>query len=228
VGTMTRSVIVGGRDSTIAVDDSVVLGRNCHVTTSTGIFVNADTVRRLKHGVGLAEVPQNTGTIALQAEDMIYAFSNIDMRATFNVVNTSDRREKADIEPLELGLDAVLQMKPRQFYYVVDEGKLLKFPKTLGFVAQELEEVHPGLVIRESNRRKLIDYRKRVHDLEDKTPTSDELFSVDTPEEQEKFRLAYSTLIPVLAQAIKDQNVLITQLQSRVSELERFHIHADL
>lgn len=225
VGTVTRSVILGGRDSTIASDDSMAIGRNCQITESTNIFLNADTTRRLKNGATAnIDVPQNTGIIALQAEDQIYAFSNINFNATYNTVNLSDMKAKTDIEPLSLGLKDVLKMKPREFYYKVDEGKYLGHPKSVGFVAQELEEVDAGLVLRESNRRKKIEYRKRVQHLDDKTPLPEELFSTDVPEEEEQFGLVYSNLIPVLTQAIQDQNVEIEALKKRVTTLEGFHL----
>ena len=55
------------------------------------------------------------------------------------VANSSDRRSKENISPLENVLDKVLQLSPSRYDYKEDYGN----KNQIGFIAQEVEEVLP-------------------------------------------------------------------------------------
>jgi hypothetical protein len=54
--------------------------------------------------------------------------------------DASDRALKDNIEDLEYGLDEILRLRPRSFNYIIDDSE------SIGFVAQEVEEVIPEVV----------------------------------------------------------------------------------
>lgn len=225
VAVIANSGILGGRDSTIGASNSMIVGRDAMISQDDQIFINADPTRKLQNGAALnMQVPlDGLGHIALQAEGEIYVFSDINM--TMHAVNnTSDRKQKEDIEPLELGLKEVLQMEPKEFYFTQENYHQLGEPKRVGFVAQDMEKINPRFAIRESNKTKKLLYKKRVAQLEDKTPLPEEKFSYTVPDEEERFTMDYISLIPVLTNAIKQQHGLITSLQDRVATLESYHI----
>jgi len=58
-------------------------------------------------------------------------------------INTSDKKLKTNITPLESVLSRVLQLKPKWYNYIDNKPGM---PKTLGFIAQEVEEYFPNLI----------------------------------------------------------------------------------
>ena len=156
----------------------------------------------------------------MDATNDIFVYCDINFSGGTGVVVPSDQKKKEDIVDLSLGLTDVLQLTPREFYFKDRNYSVLGEPKKTGFVAQELEAVHPRLVLRESNRQRKVAYLKRVADLEDKTPLPEELYNMDTLDSEEEFGVDYASFIPILTQAIKDQHVLIVDLQERVAALE--------
>ncbi len=121
-----------------------------------------------------------------------------DVYATNGTINTSDRRDKTNIQTLNYGLEDVMKLRPVSFQW-----KNAPYPQTkLGLVAQDLLEVVPEVV--------------KTHDWE----------SGESPEEAKVVELDhlgvyYSDLIPVLIKAIQDQQVLIDAQNKRIEALEK-------
>ncbi len=123
--------------------------------------------------------------------------------------NVSDKRLKKNIVTIGGALDKV--MKLRGVEYNFDDTN---FPgidldtktKQIGFIAQEVEEIFPELV-REAN----ITSSKEADraGMKDQKPT----YKVKT--------LSYTDLIPVLTEAIKEQQKTIESLESRIAILEQ-------
>jgi hypothetical protein len=68
---------------------------------------------------------------------------------TINATNTtisaiSDARLKENVQDIDVGLDAILALKPRKFDWKAGKGKDIKGDR--GFIAQEFEQVFPQLV----------------------------------------------------------------------------------
>jgi hypothetical protein len=103
----------------------------------------------------------------------------------------SDRRIKHDIEDLNYGLEAVMQMQPRRYKF--NEGG----DESIGFIAQELKEVVPEAVTGEE------------------TPYSED----DTPQERAKKTMGVSkdTLIPVLVKAIQELTAKVASLEAQLN-----------
>ena len=113
-------------------------------------------------------------------------------------INTSDARLKKDIEPIAEGLPLIQQLNPVSFKWKAnqDQGR-----SHTGFIAQELQEVVPHLVI---------DHEWR------EVPDSDQREWVET----EHLGVNYAELIPILTKAIQEQQEMIEALQEEVSELK--------
>lgn len=99
------------------------------------------------------------------------------------VVHSSDRRLKHDIETLPYGLNEVLQLAPKQYYW---KNRGEQTHKSLGLIAQEVQPIISEL----------------VHTANDDNNT----LSVN-----------YTELIPVLINAIQEQQEIINSLQTTVN-----------
>jgi hypothetical protein len=103
----------------------------------------------------------------------------------------SDQRYKENIRDLDVGLDAILALKPRKFDWKAGQGKDIKDDR--GFIAQEFEQVFPDLVD------------------EWKDPA---------PEGEEPYKSVRQDLIPVLVKAMQEQQAMIEELKAKVAQLE--------
>ena len=101
----------------------------------------------------------------------------------------SDQRHKENIQDLDVGLDAIMSLKPRKFDWKAGKGKDIKNDR--GFIAQEFEQVFPDLID------------------EWKDPA---------PEGEEPYKSVRQDLIPVLVKAIQEQQELITAQQTALQE----------
>ncbi len=61
--------------------------------------------------------------------------------------NSSSRRFKKDIKPMEKTSESILALKPVTFHYKTDSKRTPQF----GLVAEEVAKVNPGLVVRDKN-----------------------------------------------------------------------------
>ena len=114
----------------------------------------------------------------------------------------SDVRLKRNIAPLTGALDRVKQLRGVSFDWDVAENPRLKLSagRKIGFVAQEVASVLPDVVS---------EVRFRFRD-EDGNVVSDDTYS----------GIAYSQLIPVLIEAIKEQQAIIDSQKTRIDRIE--------
>jgi len=103
----------------------------------------------------------------------------------------SDQRFKENVQDLDVGLNAVMALKPRKFDWKAGKGKDIKGDR--GFIAQEFEQVFPELID------------------EWKDPA---------PEGEEPYKAVRADLIPVLVKAIQEQQAMIETLKAKVAALE--------
>jgi hypothetical protein len=119
-----------------------------------------------------------------------------DLYATNGTVNTSDRRLKKDIEPIPYGLNEVMAMKPVRFNWIDNkQGK-----GKLGLIAQDLLPLVNEVV--------------KTHNWE----ASEEDESQGALVEIKNLGVYYSDLIPVLIQAIQDQQSVIKNLETELDD----------
>ena len=103
----------------------------------------------------------------------------------------SDQRLKENVQDLDVGLDAVMALKPRKFDWKEGKGKDIKGDR--GWIAQEVEQVFPDM----------------IDDWKD-----------ESPEGEDPYKSVRADLIPVLVKAIQEQQAIIQTLTDRITVLE--------
>jgi len=123
----------------------------------------------------------------------------------------SDRRLKRDIEPIKSAVGIVKQLTPVSYYYDTDrypEMGLDENRLSYGFIAQDLEQVLPELV-KEKNL----------------VLNSNRLMSADELSKERKtdlFKVVnYTLMIPLLTQAVKEQQEIIEGQNEKIDRLEK-------
>jgi hypothetical protein len=100
----------------------------CRINGTTQFYVYLNTLYTRTHA------PQSDNTYDLGGS----GFRWDDIYATNSVIQTSDMREKRDVQPSDLGLDFVLGLRPVSYRRV--DGKRNHY----GFIAQEVESLLQG------------------------------------------------------------------------------------
>jgi hypothetical protein len=122
----------------------------------------------------------------------------------------SDKRIKRNITPINGALDIVNRIEPVSYKYDTERYPKLGMDEdrlTYGFIAQDLETVLPELV----KEKNLI--------TNSNEPQSADSQSV---QESEKFKVVnYTLMIPILTQAIKEQQTIIETQNKRIEALEK-------
>jgi len=101
------------------------------------------------------------------------------------LAHSSDRRLKKDISELNYGLNEVLQLQPKQYFW---KNRTEQKQKSLGLIAQDVQDIISNI----------------VHKADD---------------EQKTLSVSYTELIPVLINAIKEQQKIIDNQNSNYSNL---------
>jgi hypothetical protein len=168
VGTDNSSGTAGAGFKTLSGRPVVVNAASANTTTVYEAYSTGASAYRFYVGMG--------GTI--------YATST-------TITAISDQRLKENIQDIDVGLNAVMALKPRKFDWKEGKGKDKKGDR--GWIAQEFEQVFPDMI----------------------TTWKDE-----PPEGEEPYKAVNADLIPVLVKAIQEQQALITSLTARVAALE--------
>lgn len=121
-----------------------------------------------------------------------------DVYATNGTINTSDRRDKENIEPISYGLTEVMLLNPVSFSWKDDPAQKPK----LGLIAQELQTIVPEVV-------KSMDFK------------IDEETEEQIPVELDRLGVYYSDLIPVLIKGMQEQQEIIDSQNARIEALEK-------
>lgn len=123
--------------------------------------------------------------------------------------NVSDARIKKDVQTIPNALQKVLQLRGVEYYFDKTNYPMLNVCEThkqIGFVAQEVEAIMPEL-IREANIRAS---GGQPQSADTKTAASSYLLKT----------FSYSSIVPVLVEALKEQQQIINDLKTRVEKLE--------
>jgi hypothetical protein len=102
----------------------------------------------------------------------------------------SDQRLKENVRDLDVGIDAIMALKPRKFDWKAGKGKDIKDDR--GFIAQEFEQVFPDLV---------------------------DAWKDPAPEGEEPYKSVRADLIPILVKAIQELKAQNDELKARVDAL---------
>lgn len=130
-----------------------------------------------------------------------------DVYVAGTITSTSDASKKTNIEKLEGGLDIITQLKPKTYDYKTAENPQLPTEKQYGFIAQELAQVMPDLV-------------KEVSTFNEFDEV-DEEGNVREPEVSGSIQTVnYMALIPVLVEAVQEQQATIEAQQEQIRQLQ--------
>lgn len=167
----------------------VVIGTANQYGTSP---LTVDTVR-IGSGNWAQIVNYNVGTpygsYGVYSYGAVYAFYGNGPIYGGSFLYTSDARFKHNVKNLDLGLIALMKMRPVSFTWNEDAPDIGSRNKDdIGFIAQEIETVYPA--------------------------------AVHTDPKTGYKTLDYPKLIPILAQAIQDQQKEIESLTARIEALE--------
>jgi hypothetical protein len=103
----------------------------------------------------------------------------------------SDARLKENIQDIDVGLNAVMALKPRKFDWKEGKGKNKKGDR--GWIAQEFEQVFPEMI---------------------------DTWKDPAPEGEEPYKAVNADLIPVLVKAIQELNAKVETQQKQIDELK--------
>ena len=122
-----------------------------------------------------------------------------------NLTGPSDARLKQNVQPVRNALELVNQLNAKTYEFKTEEYDFMHLPKggQFGFIAQELEQVLPELV------------QQAIH------PASDPLLEEENQHDEVAFKsVNYLSLIPVLAEAIKEQSAIFDEKEAAITTLQ--------
>jgi len=120
--------------------------------------------------------------------------------ATNGTINTSDAREKENIEALNYGLRELMQLRPVSYTW----KKNPEWGKKIGFIAQEVQPI-----LKEVVQKGSLPEKEKVLDDQGKPVNPD----------NDRLGIYYSDIIPVTVKAIQEQQQQIEQQQKIIEEL---------
>jgi len=122
----------------------------------------------------------------------------------------SDRKLKKDINPITEALKIIKKIEPVSYFYDTDKYSKMGFDVnrlSYGFVAQDLEEVLPELI---KDKNLVIN------------SNTEKSANMASERQTESFKVVnYTLLIPILTQAIKEQQQLIETQNNKIKTLEK-------
>jgi hypothetical protein len=143
--------------------------------------------------VGAANSTQKNFTVYSSTDSgykFFVTYAGVVNAVTTTISGISDQRLKENIVDLDVGLNAVMALKPRKFDW--KEGKGANTKNARGFIAQEFETVFPDLI--------------------------DE-WADPAPKGELPYKSVRVDLIPVLVKAIQEQQALITAQAETINAL---------
>lgn len=185
---------------------------NLHVTngTASGTKVFMGSVEYMIDGVNEFQISHRFSPITGLSPNVGSATNRWSaIYAVNGTINTSDEKEKRDIQNLKYGLNEVMQLNPVQFKWKEEKVGSFTVPENkkeqkLGFMAQELQKVLPEVV--------------ETHQWKELEEQPGKLVEVEMP----ILGVSYSEIIPVVINSIQEQNDFIVQMQEKIKILEKF------
>ena len=165
--------------------------------TNYGVYGKADgATPSLNFGVfGISLDPQGFGV-----------YANGDLGCSGQLFQSSDRKLKTNVSKLSDASSILRQLKPVEYDYkekYTEKGLNLPKGHQFGFIAQDLQKVLPNIV-----------KDTRIHLNPDREKGEENEF-------EEFLGVNYISIIPILTQALKEQDDRILQLEKKILELEK-------
>ncbi len=142
-----------------------------------------------------------------------YFIGNVYVSGT--VISTSDRHAKEDVKQLDNALALVNQIEGKTYRFKNDAERGLPTGQQYGFIAQELEQIVPELVEEVKAPGTPVD-----DELTEEEIAEGEVDEIKTTAETTFKSVNYIGMIPILVEAIKEQQELIEQQQVEIEALK--------
>jgi hypothetical protein len=161
-------------------------------TTIGGINIKHSVAN--KRSIAIQKTSGDTADFYIVCDNVTDNKFLVNGAGTIYAVNTtvqsaSDIRFKENIRDLETGLSEILALKPRRFDW--KEGKGMNIKNSIGFIAQEVEEILPDLV-------------------------KDDW--INSPSDNTSYKsLGMTNMIPTLVKAIQEQQAQINELKAQIN-----------
>jgi hypothetical protein len=184
------------------------------VDAVTGLSLSSYTGVENVGVYGASNTYEGTGVEGSRYDDggVDYGYGGMfynDLGYTGDLLSISDFRIKTNITPINNAINLIKNLKPVTFYYDNENFKEMGLSKSkqFGFIAQELETIIPELV-----RTKKINTKGAAFNTKESRKVSDkQIFKT----------VNYVSLIPILTEAIIEQQAIIENLEKRIIELEK-------
>jgi hypothetical protein len=196
-GTAQSIPFIVGNNNTermrIDASGNLLVAKTTTVDTTVGVSLAAtgrvaSTLAASTDGTGNSYILYSTGASAFR----FYVGMGGTVFATNTTISAiSDQRLKENVQDLDVGLDAVMALKPRKFDWKEGKGKNVKNDR--GWIAQEFEQVFPDMI--------------------------DEWLD-PSPEGEEPYKSVRADLIPVLVKAIQEQQAMIASQSEIINSLK--------
>ena len=197
-GTNTKftSTFRVGNQITIGADTVTILVIASDTSMTTGTVATANSGATYTYNAGTAVTIEPSGNLGVGTNNPLYALdvkttgsSTVIARFNNDSTNTSctltanggtlncssDKRLKKNIATIEGGLETLMKLSPATYNWKHEQDTIIK---TMGFIAQEVQDILPQLV--------------------------------RTDEDTGYLQLSTIGMIPIITQAVQDQNSLIT------------------
>jgi len=137
-------------------------------------------------------------------------YFNADIYLGGGIFGPSDQKLKRDIQPMTNALEKIKGINPVTYYFNTDKfpGAFPENELNYGFLAQEIEEIIPEMV-----KDKFILLNST------NTPLKAEMTS-RAPQTESIKAVNYMTIIPILTQAVKEQQDIIEVQNDKIDSLE--------
>ena len=166
--------------------------------TNYGIYGKAD---------GALVGASNYGVYGVSLNSLGFGvYANGDLGHSGGIFQTSDRKLKTNVSKLSDASSILRQLKPVEYDYkekYTEKGLNLPKGHQFGFIAQDLQKVLPNIV-----------KDTRIHLNPDREKGEENEF-------EEFLGVNYISIIPILTQALKEQDDRILELEKKILELEK-------
>jgi hypothetical protein len=140
---------------------------------------------------------------------VLVVFSKNDLGYTGTLFNLSDQRVKKDIKTIHNSIDLIKKLRGVTYFHKLDDPEYsdlgLKEGITYGFIAQEVEGILPSLV-QEKNFPHI---------------NSTQRNSTETKDAEILKAVSYVEIIPILVEAMKEQQILIEEMRKEIELLKQ-------
>ena len=160
---------------------------------SYGVYGRADNASNFDYGV--------YGRSSTSTGYAVYAQGNTYTTGSYL---PSDIKLKSKISALDSGLNTLMQLKPKTYYYKQEQYDFMNLPEGLqyGFLAQEIESILPNLT------------KRSFQAYDEPTSTSKDGQGIEFT------AINYTGLIPIMVSAMQEQQEVIETQEARIKSLE--------